>query len=178
MLHRLNLWLGRKLNRFLLAVQVGMGHGTIFAHTELGIRLLDKDGNVLETRKEIRDKVVTTAYVNFIVDQHQTESSEIGDFKYHQCGLGVTAENITDTGIESDTGISPATGTQAEGASANIYKSVATMTMDTTEAITEHVLMSQSGAGTCMDRTKFSAINVESGNQIEFTFQITFSSGG
>lgn len=118
-----------------------------------------------EARRMVRDKLVTTAFVDFIVDQLQTESSEFGDFKFHQCGLGVTAENITDTAIETDTGISPVTGTQTE-TDHDTYKSVATMTMDATEAITEHVLMSQSGAGTCMDRTLFSAINVVSGNQI------------
>ena len=127
--------------------------------------------------RRVKDRVMTTAFVDFIVDQLQTETSEFGDFKYHQCGLGTTAENITDTGIETDTGISPATGTQTE-TDHDTYKSVATMTMDATEAITEHVLMSQSGAGTCMDRTKFSAINVVSGNQIEFTFEASFTAGG
>jgi len=127
--------------------------------------------------RAVRDKLVTTAFVDFVVDQLQAETSEFGDFKFHQCGLGTTAENITDTGIETDTGISPATGTQTE-TDHDTYKSVATMTMDATEAITEHVIMSQSGAGTCMDRTKFDAINVVSGNQIEFTFEISFTAGG
>lgn len=130
-----------------------------------------------EPQRVVRDKLVTTEFVDFIVDQLQTETSEFGDFKFHQCGLGVTAENITDSGIETDTGISPATGTQTE-TDHDTYKSVATMTMDATEAITEHVVMSQSGAGTCMDRTLFSAINVVSGNQIEFTFEISFTAGG
>jgi len=154
-----------------------IGGGALTAHTSLGIKKI-VDGVVVEERTEVRDKVVTDAFVAFVVDQLQAESSEIGDFKYHQCGLGVTAEAAGDTGIETDTGITPVAGTQTEGATANIYKSVATMTMDATEAITEHVLMSQSGAGTLMDRTVFSAINVVSGNQIEFTFQITFTSGG
>jgi len=126
--------------------------------------------------RAVKDRVMTTAFVDFIVDQLQTETSEFGDFKYHQCGLGTTAENVTDTGIETDTGISPATGTQTE-TDHDTYKSVATMTMDATEAITEHVIMSQSGAGTCMDRTKFDAINVVSGNQIEFTFEASFTAG-
>lgn len=127
--------------------------------------------------RRVKDRMMTTAFVDFIVDQLQTETSEFGDFKYHQCGLGTTNEAITDTGIETDTGISPATGTQTE-TDHDTYKSVATMTMDATEAITEHVLMSQSGAGTCMDRTEFSAINVVSGNQIEFTFEASFTAGG
>ena len=130
-----------------------------------------------QPRRRVKDRLMTTAFVDFIVDQLQTETSEFGDFKFHQCGLGVTNENITDTGIETDTGIGPETGTQTE-TDHDTYKSVATFTMDATEAITEHVLMSQSGAGTCMDRTEFAIINVVSGNQIEFTFEGSFTAGG
>lgn len=130
-----------------------------------------------DVRQRVKDRLMTTEFVDFVVDQLQAETSEFGDFKFHQCGLGTTNENITDSGIETDTGISPATGTQTE-TDHDTYKSVATMTMDATEAITEHVLMSQSGAGTCMDRTEFAAINVVSGNQIEFTFEGSFTAGG
>jgi len=158
-----------------------MGGASIMAHTRTTARLKELDENGVyqytEERREIRNRVVTTEFVDFLVDQMIAETSEFGDFKFHQCGLGVTAENITDSGIETDTGISPVTGTQVE-TDHDTYKSVATMIMDATEAITEHVVMSQSGAGTCIDRTKFGAINVVSGNQIEFTFEISFTAGG
>ena len=150
--------------------------GVIKVNTKLTARLI-VDGKYTDVRRVVKDKVVTTEFVDFIVDQLQAETSEFGDFKYHQCGLGVTAENITDSGIETDTGITPVAGSQTE-TDHDTYKSVATMTMDASEAITEHVIMSQSGAGTCMDRTLFSAINVVSGNQIEFTFEISFTAGG
>ena len=127
--------------------------------------------------RRVRNRLITTAFVDFVVDQLQAETSEFGDFKFHQCGLGTTNENITDTAIETDTGITPVAGTQTE-TDHDTYKSVATMTMDATEAITEHVLMSQSGAGTCFDRTEFAVINVVSGNQIEFTFEGSFTAGG
>ena len=152
------------------------GGGVIKAHTCLTARLI-VDGKYTETRRVVKDKLVTTAFVDFIVDQLQTETSEFGDFKYHQCGLGTTAENITDVAIETDTGIAPVAGTQVE-TDHDTYKSIATMTMDATEAIREHVVMNQSGAGVCMDRTLFAAINVVSGNQIEFTFEISFTAGG
>lgn len=158
-----------------------MGGGVINVSTTLTARkkALDENGVYQYTGDDrvVKDKVVTTAFVDFVVDQLQTETSEFGDFKYHQCGLGTTAEAITDTAIETDTGITPVAGTQTE-TDHDTYKSVATMTMDATEAITEHVIRSQSGAGICMDRTVFSAINVVSGNQIEFTFEISFTAGG
>jgi hypothetical protein len=80
--------------------------------------------------------------------------------------------------METTDGESRATGTQVEGASANIYKSVGTIAYTTTKAITEHGLFNDATAGTLMDRTKFAAVNVVSGDSIEFTYQLTVSAGG
>jgi len=153
-----------------------LGGGVIRAHTTLTARLI-VDGEYTDERRVVKDKMVTTAFVDFVVDQLITETSVFGDFKYHACGLGVGAEAITDTALGTDSGIARATGTQVE-TDHDTYKSVATMTMDTTEAITEHGIFNASTAGTLMDRTLFSAINVVSGNQIEFTFEISFTAGG
>lgn len=122
-------------------------------------------------------RVVTTAFVNFVVDQLQTETSVFGDFKYHDSGVGTTAENAADTGIETTDGESRATGTQTE-ASANQYRSVGTISYTTTKAITEHGLFNDVTAGTLMDRTVFSAINVVNGDSISFTYTLTINSGG
>jgi len=130
-----------------------------------------------QARRRVKDRVVTTAFVNFLVDQLQTETSVFGDFKYHDSGIGTTAEAIGNTGMETPWGGSRDTGTQVEGASANIYKSVATTTYNATKAITEHGLFNASSDGTLMDRTVFAAINVVDTNQIEWTFQITFTAG-
>jgi len=131
----------------------------------------------LEEERTEYNRCVTTAFVNFVVDQLQAETSLFGDFKYHDSGTGGTAENATDTGMETATGIARAPGTQTEGASANIYRSVGTITYNDTFAIVEHGLFNASSSGTLMDRTVFSAINVVSGNQIEFTYEITFTAG-
>jgi hypothetical protein len=122
-------------------------------------------------------RVVTTAFVNFVTDQLQTETSVFGDFKYHDAGVGTTAENVADTAIETTDGESRATGTQTESAS-NAYRSVGTISYTTTKAITEHGLFNDSSAGTLMDRSVFSAINVVSGDSIQFTYTLTISSGG
>jgi hypothetical protein len=122
-------------------------------------------------------RVVTTAFVNFVVDQLQTETSVFGDFKYHDSGVGSTAENITDTGIETTDGESRATGTQTESA-ANAYRSVGTISYTTTKAIVEHGLFNDVSAGTLMDRTVFSAVNVVNGDSIQFTYTLTVSAGG
>lgn len=123
-------------------------------------------------------RVVTTAFVNYMVDQMQTETSTWGDFKYHDSGVGTTAAAITDTDIETTDGESRATGTQTEGASANIYRSVGTISYTTTKAITEHGLFNNTTGATLLDRHVFSAINVVNGDSIQFTYDFTVSSGG
>lgn len=122
-------------------------------------------------------RVVTTAFVSFVVDQLQTETSVFGDFKFHDSGVGTTAENAADTGIETTDGESRSTGTQTESA-ATAYRSVGTIAYTTTKAITEHGLFNDASAGTLMDRTVFSAINVVNGDSIQFTYTLTVSAGG
>ncbi len=121
-------------------------------------------------------RVVTTAFVSFVTDQLQTETSVFGDFKYHDSGVGTTAENVTDTDIETTDGESRATGTQTESA-ANAYRSVGTISYTTTKAVTEHGLFNDATTGTLMDRTVFSAVNVVSGDSIQFTYTITLTAG-
>jgi hypothetical protein len=121
-------------------------------------------------------KAVTTAFVNFVVDQLQTESSLFGDFKYHDSGVGTTAENITDTAMETTDGESRVTGTQTESA-ANAYRSVGVITYTTTKAITEHGLFNDPTGATLMDRTVFSAVNVVNTETITFTYTLTLTAG-
>jgi hypothetical protein len=122
-------------------------------------------------------RLVTTAFVDFITDQLQTETSVFGDFKYHDAGVGTTAANIADTAIETTDGESRATGTQTE-TSHNVYASVGTISYTTTKAVTEHGLFNDASAGTLMDRHVFSAINVVSGDSIQFTYSLTLTAGG
>lgn len=129
-------------------------------------------------------RVVTNAGVGAIVDAFQN-SVELENFKYHGVGTGTTAEAAGDTGLvtESTTALNPdstrATGTTVEGASANIYRTVGTVVFDASAAITEHGIFSQAatGGGTLLDRSVFSAINVASGDSIQFTYELTFTAG-
>lgn len=150
--------------------------GIASALGKLEILLTHADGSKIQYGV-VGFRVVTTAFVNFVVDQLQTETSVFGDFKFHDSGVGTTAENVADTGIETTDGESRATGTQTESA-ANAYRSVGTISYTTTKAITEHGLFNDASAGTLMDRTVFSAINVVSGDSIQFTYTITLSAGG
>lgn len=134
---------------------------------------------------EVSHHVITDTGVAFLVDSWQgILEPEI--MKYHGVGTGTTAESAAHTALvtESTTALNPdstrATGSLTEGASANIFRTVGTVTFDASAAITEHGLFSQAatGGGTMIDRSVFSAINVVSADSIAFTWDGTFSSGG
>jgi len=166
-----NVWPG--LWRHGLARALKMNHmlGT------LRLRLIRAGGSVVNYGL-VSTNLVTTAFVDFMVDELQADTTEWGDFKYHDSGVGTTAANVTDVDMETTDGESRVTGTQIEGASANIYKSVGTIDYTTTKAITEHGLFSTLAAATLMDRHVFAAINVVNGDSVEFTYQLTCTSGG
>lgn len=128
-------------------------------------------------------RVVTTAGVTWLTDCWDG-TYEPETMKYHGCGTGTGAEAVGDTalGTESTTALNPdstrATGTLV--GAAGVLTTVATLTFDGSAAITEHGLFNQAatGGGTLWDRSLFSAINVVSGDSIQFTYAVTFSAGG
>lgn len=162
-----------------LAVHIGLpiarALGLMTAYGMLEAVLVKADGTKVRYGV-LGYRVVTTAFVNFVTDQLQTETSVFGDFKYHDAGVGTTAEASGDTAIETTDGESRATGTQTESA-ANAYRSVGTISYTSTKAVTEHGLFNDVSAGTLMDRTVFSAINVVSGDSIQFTYTLTLTAG-
>jgi hypothetical protein len=149
--------------------------GLLLAIGKLEAVLIKSDGTKVNYGVLSR-RVVTDAFVAFVVDQLQTETSVFGDFKYHDSGVGVNAEKADNTAIETTDGESRATGTQTESA-ANAYRSVGTIAYTTTKAITEHGLFNDPTAGTLMDRSVFAAVNVVNGDSIQFTYTLTLTSG-
>lgn len=97
---------------------------------------------------------------------------EASTYKYIDSGTGTTAPTKADTGMETATGEARTTGTQSEGTTASIYKVVGTDTYAGTFAITECGLFDSSSGGILMIRGTFSAINVVSGDKIEFTITL------
>ena len=130
-------------------------------------------------------RVVTDAGVAFIVDDMDNSTTDITTLNFHGVGTGVTAESAAQTALvtESTTVLNPdstrATGTKSQP-SANVLRSVGTLTFDGSAAITEHGIFSQAatGGGTLLDRSLFSAINVAAADSIQFTYDLTFTSGG
>lgn len=118
-------------------------------------------------------QLVTTAFAAYIVDSLQDSTATPMDaFEYHASGTGNTAEANTQTALVTEVETRQA-GTQIEGATANIYRSVATVTYTATRSIVEHGLFSASSGGTMMDRSLFTAVPVVNTDTIEFTYQLT-----
>lgn len=140
----------------------------------LSARVHRKDGGTEDIGLLSVLKVVV-AFRDYIVDSLQDSTTYPMDaFEYHACGTGVTAESNTQTALVTEIE-SRVAGTQIEGATADIYKTVATIPITGTHAVREHGVFSAAAAGTLMDRSLFSAINVNNGDSIEFTYEITFN---
>jgi hypothetical protein len=149
----------------------------------LYLRLMKADGGIVDYGC-VGKRVVTTAFVNYVVDAMQADVTfEL--FKYHGFGTGSNAEAVGNTGLHTEltteyaTNSTRPTGTQLEGATANIYRSVGTLDPDAAVAITEHGLfLADTGATTLCDRTLFSAVNVAaSGDTLEATYELTYTAG-
>lgn len=118
---------------------------------------------------------------NFLVDAFQN-LTEPELFRYHGIGTSTTAPAETDTGCgtELTTQYNPdntrATGTLTEGAATNIFRTVATNTVDATVTIGEFCLMSQAatGGGTMWSRVLVSpTVGLNSGDSIQTTYDLT-----
>lgn len=151
--------------------------GIVPISASLSIRVLRKDGTI-EDKGIVSTHKVADAFVAQLVDTLQSSEPTFSDYKYHDSGTGVTAEDEADTALETPCGEARDTGTQIEGATANIYKTVATHTYADTFSITEHMLLNAAANGTGMDRSVFTAIGVLNGDRIEYTYQLSVTSGG
>jgi len=134
-----------------------------------------KDGSV-DDLGILSTKVITDAFVNYLVDQLQASSGGIAGFRYHGSGISSAAENQTQTALGSEVG-SRSIGTQTEGATPNVYRSVGVVSYGGAFAIVEHGLFRGASGEVMVDRSTFPAINVDSGDSIEFTYDLTLPAG-
>jgi len=130
-------------------------------------------------------RVVTNVGVNAIVDAFQN-LFELENFRYHGIGTGSNAESVNDTSLQTElttqyqTDNTRATGTLGEGASANVFRTVGTNTVDATVTIREHGIFSAAtvGSGILLDRSVFAAISLNSGDSLQSTYDLTVQAGG
>jgi hypothetical protein len=157
---------------------------SVVIESELALVVMRGDTGAIEDYGVVSNRVVTTAGVNYIAADFNDGASDISSFDYHGLGTGGGAEAVGDTTLTTEltteyTGNVRATGT-ASNPSANVYRSVGTNTMDSgTPAVTEHGLFSASSAGTLLDRSLFSAINLvgANGDSLQSTYSRTLTAG-
>ena len=175
-----NLWRGVRRVLAARAFDVPTHYGVLFLRVLRGDQIVDLGLASM--------RVVTDTGVAFIVDAFQN-TTELENLKYHGFGTGSTAEAASQTALVTElttqyaTDSTRPTGTTTEGATANIYRTVATLSPDSggTIAITEHAVLSQAatGGGTMLDRSVFSAVNLVAGSDsLQATYELTFTSGG
>lgn len=174
----------RGLRRSLRARRVARRLGLPHLWSQLWLVKIDPFGNRLPLGLASM-RLVTTAGVNFLVDALQgLVEPEI--LKFHGIGTGTTAEAIGDTALVTElttqytTDNTRATGSLAEGASANIFRTVGTNQVDAAVAITEHGIFSQAAApgGTLLDRSVFAVINLAINDSLQSTYDLTIAAGG
>lgn len=150
-------------------------YGSLYA------KVIHADGSVTNYGC-ISHRVVTDVGVGYIVDAFQN-SVELENQKYHGFGTGTTNEAAGDTALVTELTTQYAvdstrpTGTTTEGATGNIYRTVATLSPDIAAAITEHGIFSAASAGVLLDRSKFAAINLGTTDSLQATYEFTITSG-
>jgi hypothetical protein len=104
--------------------------------------------------------------------------------KYIGWGTGTTAAAVTDTGLQTEAapttsgGRTVGTESRTTGTNTNDqYTVTGTVTATSSLAITESALMDAASAGSCLVHAVYSAINVNSGDSISYTFNLKFVSG-
>jgi hypothetical protein len=150
----------------------------------LKLVVIRADGSV-EDYGVVDRRVVTDDGVAFIVDAFQN-ITELETMEFHGIGTGSTAENQTDSALvteittEYQTDNTRPTGTNAEGATANIYQTVATNTVDAQVLTREHGIFDQASnaGGVLLDRSVFALITLEASDSLQSTYELTFNANG
>jgi hypothetical protein len=150
----------------------------VTARGELKAKYIFKDGLVVDYGT-LSHRKVTNDFAGLIVDRLHTAGTDFEGavFAYHAAGTDNTAESSGDTALGSEVLRSSGSSTEA---SAQVYQTVATLTFPSSNSIEEHGIFNgdTTSVRLMMDRSVFTAIAVNSSDQIEFTYQLTVESGG
>ena len=126
---------------------------------------------------ELGSGLVTTVGVNLLATDWSNATATLKLANYHDSGTGITAAAIGDVALQTATGVARVAGVQSNPV-AGQYRTVATVAYAAAFAVTEFGLFTAATAGTMWDHKVFAAINVASGDAIQFTYTLTIAAGG
>ena len=155
-------------------------YNSVIMQGELYAKIFRVNGNI-EDRGLVATRCVTSAAVNNMVQIFvSTAGGKLADYDWHAWGSSTAAEATGDTALTAETDATgrSSTGTRTTGSAVNIFQTVCARTATSGGQIGEHGLFSSSGGATLWDRSVFGAINVSSGDSVEFTYNLTISPGG
>lgn len=142
----------------------------------LRARAIKRNGQIVDYGV-ISTRAVTTAFANKLAAALVTADAGLVNFDFHASGTGTTAEAAANTTLVTPTADARVAGV-ASNPSANVYRSVATITYAAATAVTEHGIFDAATNGTLLDRSVFAVVNVAAGERIEFQYDLTVQSGG
>lgn len=156
------------------------GHMVFSSHLAAVIRRAD--GRIEE--RDLGSGLVTHAGVR-LLSQDTAVTAGAATFsrvKNHGTGTGTTAPTVDDTALETAIGASATAGVNdnADDDPDAIVTSVATVAYSGAAAVTEWGLFTSTtlAGATMWDRKTFAALNVDTGDSIQFTYTLTIASGG
>ena len=168
-------WISSKIAKYI--PRLTKGNVTTMSGRLKATKYIFKDGIYVNYGTLSYDKV-TNDFAAYLVDALSVAgATDISEFFYHAAGTDNTAESSGDTALGSE--ILRSTGSLEE-TSAQVFKSVATLTFPSSNSVEEHGLLNAdtSGPSILMDRSVYTAIDLNSSDQVEYTYELSIESGG
>ena len=139
------------------------------------------DGTLKKDYGLVSAKLVTTVFVQRLVDALITSGDVIDNFNQHKMGAGSTAESAGQTAlVTQQVGAQAATGNASatHGASSHIYRTVGTLTAGSAYGCREHGVFNASTGGILLDRSVVTNIDLNTDDIVTWTYELTVNPGG
>ncbi len=146
----------------------------------LEAKVFNPDGSLRKDYGLVSVKEVTETFVNRLVDAMCSSGEIVNEFTFHGMGAGSTAETDTQNSLVAEKG-PRVSGAGSHGATSDIYKAIMTMTAASAFGCREHGLfdtLSDSGSGDMLDRSLVTNIELNTDDNVEWTYNLTVAKGG
>jgi len=146
----------------------------------LEAKVFNPDGSLRKDYGLVSVKEVSVYFANRIVDAMCSSGEIVNEFTFHGMGAGSTAETDTQNSLIAEKG-PRGSGACTHGATSNIMQAVLTMTAASAFGCREHGIfdtLSDSGSGDMLDRSLVTNIELNTDDNVEWTYNLTVAKGG